>query len=173
MFCFVLVMSLSFLFCVCFFRCVLRYTGKNASYLGSCLCAYALRRKKEKRKIISSLPQISRLNGVWWQTHLPAWQLSQIQYRNASLFSLLPFSRSRGSLRAQEINHVWEQACPILGSNLTSEECHYTLFQRCLRALPGCMDPPKKEKKKKKKSSLDHSCLSFDAYTLSSIPGRV
>lgn len=30
------------------------------------------------------------------------------------------------SLWAKEINHVWEQACPILGSNLTSEECHYT-----------------------------------------------
>lgn len=37
-------------------------------------------------------------------------------------------SLSLGSLRAEEINHVWEQACPILGSNLTSEECHYTLF---------------------------------------------
>lgn len=30
------------------------------------------------------------------------------------------------SLWAEEINHVWEQARPILGSNLTSEECHYT-----------------------------------------------
>lgn len=30
------------------------------------------------------------------------------------------------SLWAEEINHVWEQACPILGSNLTSEECHCT-----------------------------------------------
>lgn len=29
------------------------------------------------------------------------------------------------SLRAKEINHVWEQARPVLGSNLTSEECHY------------------------------------------------
>lgn len=49
------------------------------------------------------------------------------------------------SLWVEEINHVWEQACPILGSNLTSEECHYTLStlpaKYYLSWLHSCKNP--------------------------------
>lgn len=65
------------------------------------------------------------------------------------------------SLRAEEINHVWEQACPILGSNLTSEECHYTpstLPANCT-TCPGFTAA-------QTKSCSDHFCLSFDIYTI-------
>lgn len=118
--------SLSFC-CLSVFGCVLRYAERNASYLGSCLCARIFSVKRKKKTLFFPLPQISRLSGVWWLNSSAACQLAHTLYRNASLslsFSFSLLSLSLVSLRAEEINHVWEQVCPILGSNLTSEECH-------------------------------------------------
>lgn len=97
MFC-VLLMSLSF---VCCSRFVLRYSGQNASYLGSCLCAYVLRRKnRQKKKRLNNLISPSNLKVKWrlLATHHAACQASQIQYRNVSLFSLFLLSRSLARL---------------------------------------------------------------------------
>lgn len=93
------------------FQFLCKNTGENASYLSLCLCVSIVHRKI-KCKINFNFK-------VKWCLVAARPRVFCLQYRNASLFFLC-------SLWAEEINHVWEQACPILRSNLTSEECHYT-----------------------------------------------
>lgn len=99
-----------------FISIYLQYTGENASYLSLCLCVSIFHRKIKMQNKFKS--QGEMVPGSSMATCLlPA---RSLRY---SIEMLLLFLCS---LWAEEINHVWEQACPILGSNLTSEECHYT-----------------------------------------------
>lgn len=93
MFCFVLLMSLSFLFF--FFFNVFCDTLERMQATSAHVCARIL--SVEKRKTQNNFFSPSNLKVKWRlvATHLPACQLSQIQYRNVSLFSLLSFSLSR------------------------------------------------------------------------------